>query len=647
MAKPNNIIKISAETRRSIYNMIMSHADFMGVFQGGNYEDQNIVDFLKMIWDLPAMPSADPRFKNAEADAIQHLVNNDDWDLTYTFERRFNLLAGDIKYFIKFVEVCVSPFVRSSSDEIMQYVKEINPLLNRDNCELAIEDYIDERPHFLIKSGTGFSFERKDINSNRFTIYVDKLEDNKPCFFLESIIWDDYGHKTSFKLHYIDQDGKNLSVGKVKICKKNENKTLDVIPMSFLSLDSNYCSLGQDKSYYSNLKIILGEDAMAFLYAMRDAAAFSRISDDFENDLGFRHSLLRDNSADIALNLGRYVLAGFDPDERVNFTYNTQLAYAPDFNFNIKFDFGRINQEDKFNRVIAIIGENGAGKTSLLSNLAKSIANQQKDCFLPHYPMFTKVVAASYSIFDKFYDIDARAFNFEYCGMHNNEGGLMDLEQLKARHKRNAETINALNRGLCLKKFLDNILPNDMLESLFEKDRRETRFKYNVYEDYYGKMSSGQTMLTNLIIDITANVRSNCLIMIDEPEVHLHPNAITQIINVVNLVCDRFSSCCIMATHSPLVIQSLLSRNVLIMERDIDGMPVVRQMRVESLGENLSTINEEIFSNGQRDKYYRQLIEKAVEGKESMEQVLQELQNGELPMSLTSYMLIDKYLNHD
>lgn len=647
MVNQNNQIKISAETRRSVFNKIMSHADFMGVFHGVNYEDQNIVDFLKLIWDLPAMPSEDHRYKNAEADARQHLINNDDWDLTYTFEQRFNLLAGDIKYFVKFVETCVSPFVRASSEEIMQYVKEINPLLNKDKCELAIEDYIDEKPHFIIKSGTGFTFERKDINSNRYTIYVDKLGDNKPCFFLESIIWDDYGHKTSFNLSYIDKDGNYLNVGNVKICKKNENKTIDVIPKSFLSLDSNYCSLGQDTSYYSNIKRRLREDAMAFLYAMRDAAAFSRISDDFENDSGFRHSLLRDNNADIALNLGRYVLAGFDPDERVNFTYNTQLAYAPDFNFNIKFDFGRINQEDNFNRVIAIIGENGVGKTSLLSNLAKSIANQQKDCFLPHYPMFTKVVAASYSIFDKFYDIDARAFNFEYCGMHNNEGGLMDLEQLKARHKRNAETINALNRGLSLKKFLDNILPNDMLESLFEKDRRETKFKYDVYEDYYGKMSSGQTMLTNLIIDITANVRSNCLIMIDEPEVHLHPNAITQIINVVNLVCDRFSSCCIMATHSPLVIQSLLSRNVLIMERDIDGMPVIRQMRIESLGENLTTINEEIFSNGQRDKYYRQLIKMAVEGKDSMEEVLQELQNGDLPMSLTSYMLIDKYLKHD
>lgn len=644
MLNQNNQIKISAETRRYIFDKIMSHSDFLGVFQGDNYEDQNIVDFLKMIWDLPAMPSEDSRFKNAEADARQHLVNNDDWDLTYTFEQRFNLLAGDTKHFIKFVEACVSPFVRASSEEIMQYVEEINPLLNRDNCELAIEDYIDDRPHYIIKSGTGFSFDRKDIHSNRYTIYVDKLGDNKPCFLLESITWDDYGHKTSFYLDYVKEDGSYSRVGKVKICKKNVDKTLDVIPKSFLSLDSNYCSLGQDTSYYYKIKEILGEDAMAFLYSMKDAAVFSRISDHFENDLGFRHSLLRDNNADTALNLGRYVLAGFDPDERVNFTYKTRLAYSSDYDFNIKFDFGRINQEDNFNRVIAIIGENGVGKTSLLYNLAKSIANQQKDCFLPHHPLFTKVVAASYSMFDRFYDIDARAFNFEYCGMHNHKGGLMDPDQLKERHKRNAETINALNRGLNLKKFLGNILPCDMLEDLFGEG---SMFNYDVYEHYYTKMSSGQTMLTNLIIDITANVRSNCLIMIDEPEVHLHPNAITQIINVVNLVCERFSSCCIMATHSPLVIQSLLSRNVLIMERDVDGTPVVRQMRIESLGENLTTINEEIFSNGQRDKYYRRLIKRAVDGKESMEQVLQELQNGDLPMSLTSYMLIDKYLNHD
>lgn len=113
----------------------------------------------------------------------------------------------------------------------------------------------------------------------------------------------------------------------MKICKKNAATTLDVIPESFLSLDLDYCSLGQETSYYSNIKNILGDNAMSFLNAMKDAAAFSRISDDFVNDSGFRHSLLRDNSADTALNLGRYVLAGFDPDERVNLHTRLDLLF--------------------------------------------------------------------------------------------------------------------------------------------------------------------------------------------------------------------------------------------------------------------------------------------------------------------------------
>ena len=50
-----------------------------------------------------------------------------------------------------------------------------------------------------------------------------------------------------------------------------------------------------------------------------------------------------------------------------------------------------------------------------------------------------------------------------------------------------------------------------------------------------------------------------------------------------------------MATHSPIVIQELLSRNVIIMDRDVDGSPIVRPMRLESMGENLTTITQEII----------------------------------------------------
>lgn len=43
MKNPNGQIKISTETRRSIFDKIMSHADFLGVFYmnnlGGNLQD--------------------------------------------------------------------------------------------------------------------------------------------------------------------------------------------------------------------------------------------------------------------------------------------------------------------------------------------------------------------------------------------------------------------------------------------------------------------------------------------------------------------------------------------------------------------------------------------------------------------------------
>ena len=62
----------------------------LGRYGGGmSYEDLNVVDFLKLIWDLPAMRSEDDRFRNAEADAVQHMVNNDDWTLDDALLRRF------------------------------------------------------------------------------------------------------------------------------------------------------------------------------------------------------------------------------------------------------------------------------------------------------------------------------------------------------------------------------------------------------------------------------------------------------------------------------------------------------------------------------------------------------------------------------
>ena len=173
------MIRLTAEIKRAVYDCIMAQNNPLGKYGNAmNYEDLNVVDFLKLIWDLPAMPSEDGRFRNAEADAHQHMVNNDDWTLEEALLRRFNLLAGEQKYFIKFVEAIVSSEVRESREEIDGYVRVINPILNHADCGLAIQDYVNGMPCYRIHDGKVHEVLPTDLSTNSTPIFVDEKPDS-------------------------------------------------------------------------------------------------------------------------------------------------------------------------------------------------------------------------------------------------------------------------------------------------------------------------------------------------------------------------------------------------------------------------------------------------------------------------------------
>ena len=183
-------------------------------------------------------------------------------------------------------------------------------------------------------------------------------------------------------------------------------------------------------------------------------------------------------------------------------------------------------------------------------------------------------------------------------------------------------------------------MPKDIFEELFD-DTGE--FHENEYLKIHEQLSSGQKMLMNLIIHIIGNIRPNTLLIIDEPEVHLHPRGITEFVALVDKICRDYDSCCILATHSPIVIQELLSRNVIIMDRDVDGSPIVRPMRLESMGENLTTITQEIFGRDNNEPIYIKKIKRLVGKSSSLEDIINSIQNNNVPISMPLYLLIDKY----
>ena len=638
------MILLSAEIRRKIYDVIMAQETPLGRYgEGASYEDLNVVDFLKLIWDLPAMPSEDNRFRNAEADAHQHMVNNDDWSLEDALLRRFNLLAGEQKYFIKFIEAIVSPEVRGTKDEIEKFVGVINETFSDVDCELAIEGYLGELPCYRLKEGRNHVVHPRDLGVNSLPIYVDEEPQRYPSFKLSQDIWDDYGYKTRYRLYYCVARNQFQQVGQVRIMKRNENETYGKLPSGEISLGKEYCSLGQSIGYYERIKSIFGAQYRDFLYAMRDVALFSQICDEFSDTSAFKHSLLRYQEAEEAFQNAEYFLAGYSPDEPLSFVFKAQLPYYDTEPLNIKFEMGNIQYEDNLNRVMALIGYNGVGKTTVLSQLAECIVQGKDDRFVPRKPIFKKVISASYSIFDKFYNVEGTSFNYTYCGIQKSGGGLMSVEETAQRRVRSIDMMKRPESKRKLYLYLKMLLPKELVEPLFDNDTCE--FKEAVYVENSQKYSSGQSMLMNLIIEIVAHIRQNTLILIDEPEVHLHPKGITTFITILNRICKEYSSCCVLATHSAVIIQELLSRNVIVMDRQEDGTPVVRPMRVESLGENLTTITEEIFGRNDVSPYYKRVVKGLVDDYDNIDDVLHLIQNNDVPVSMPLYMLIDKYFS--
>ena len=642
------MLQLTPEIKRTVYDVIVSKGNFYGKYSEGSYadDDLNIVNFLKKIWDLPTMKSEDPRFRNAEADATQHLINNDDWDTDYIYEKRFNLLAGDQKHFVKFVELVVSPFVRHDRKEMEEYVAAINAALKPAKCELAVEDYLDGEPIYHLLDGLGHTTFPSDIRQNQIPIFVDSDPDEYPALELCEFMWDDFGYKTRYKLFYHENEQHCGLLGVVKLMKKNEIETYGKLPKRFLYLTEEFCSLGQSLTYYRKVKDTFGHSYKSVLNALRDAACFSRICDESIGQSIFKVSLLRESEADKALQFAQYELAGINYREDRSFVFKAQLPYKQDDErLNIKFNLGKVYQENNLNRIIALIGDNGVGKTTVLSQLAEALVNGSKELFNPQLPVFSKVIAVSYSIFDSFFKIQGTSYNYVYCGMQSLHHRLMTEDELAARRRNSLELLKKKDKGCAtLYHLLLRVIKEDIVNQMFEDDYTFSEAKF---QEVHNWLSSGQTMLLNLVIEILANIRQNTLLLMDEPEVHLHPQGITELIHIVDSLCEKYSSCCIMATHSAIIIQELLSRNVVVMDREPDGSPIIRPMRLESMGENLTTITQEIFGRNSKEPLYMKKIRELVETYKSMDEVLQEVQNNDIPISMPMYLLLDKLFSEN
>lgn len=469
---------------------------------------------------------------------------------------------------------------------------------------------------------------------------LDEIKD--PHFTLQFRNWDDYTRKTCFYLNYYGIDTYKY-IGLVKIGHKEEKETLKLLKSNFLELDEDFFSLGQSNQFYQTLLKTIGKNLFnEYLEAMNDMAFLDAVRDRYEFNSNFRVSLLRTSEAEKAFNEAKKVLYGIKIIRDFNFIYKSTLENAEtehEVNFNFSEDIGLPN------RIIALIGKNGTGKTQFLAKFALDLSGEsdnilENDTFFPSRPLFSKVIAISYSAFDKFsLPKKNKNFSYKYCGLKDDSGKLLSSKKMIENYKASINLIKHQRRYNTWNLVISSIIGKELAEKFYDEIFEEEN--YDFLNDQSKLLSSGQSFLMYVITEVLAHIKGNSILLFDEPEMHLHPNAIANFIRMLEMILKKYDSFSILATHSPIILQEIPSLYVNVFDRE-GNVPMIYKLGIESFGENLDVLTETVFKTIEVEDNYKTVLQNLSKNN-SYKEVLN-LFNNKLSLNAKTFLL-NQYQN--
>ncbi len=461
-------------------------------------------------------------------------------------------------------------------------------------------------------------------------------KESYPCVVLMEDRWNDHGYYTACKVYVcLRPGGESKSVGKIRVMYLGQNEGKWVFSDGlepFDNLDTNFCSLASNYEFYKKLKEIDDKFAIDYLKAIRDVSYNPKIWKLFSEDQCFQTSLLRDRS--IATELRENVPKLFSGKRQryVNeFDFMTRL---PGANNDTKINFNFNNKYSPLvdNRVMLLVGINGAGKTQLLSNLAitlngfvseKSVVNvseifdkRSKSGKVDPAPSFYSVVAISFNAFDKFEipeNGDNSKYSYTYCGIRKDAQSLYSESDIIDKIQCTVDSMDTTR----METFLGSI------KNILGIEKADKFLAANV-AGRYKEMSAGQRLVLNILSHLVANLKKRTLVLIDEPETHLHPSLMTSLISEIFMLLEKYNSFAVIATHSPLIAQQIPSDSIRVISRDQNYVDVTYP-DIECFGGSLSEISNALFEVREYERDYTTTIRKLLKASDYDPQAVEDL----------------------
>ena len=475
--------------------------------------------------------------------------------------------------------------------------------------------------------------------------------------YLKRDRWDDYHYNTAFNLFYCKENGSLTPIGWVKVAYKNMGRgtVLDKIPKKFTSLDDEYFSLGQSVDYYDNLRLLGDEIRETVLIALKDVALDPSLLRENLNEDAMRYSLLRGVSPSSVNEQFHRVACGGVPLTEYNFTYSvSQNNYKSE---SVELLFSVTPSSTPPTNIHAIIGTNGAGKTTLIKDVLSTVYNldraqgsfsyNSKDA---NSGKFANVVAVSFSPFDSFAEINQLIqktdadfrIPYTFVGLDKSSEDLStsitnqfikSLSLCKANpHKKElwSDSIELLKSDPVFAELEIDALTREEAETISA-------------EDLFSSLSSGHKVVLLTITCCVAHIAEKSLVVIDEPEHHLHPPLLSALIRSLSrLLIDR-NGVAIISTHSPVVLQEVPSDCVWKIRR-LGNHQIAERPMIQTFGANAGTLISEVFGLEVTKSGFHQMIEEAVDQAEDFDDIVSSFghQLGDEALILARALLANK-----
>lgn len=135
------------------------------------------------------------------------------------------------------------------------------------------------------------------------------------------------------------------------------------------------------------------------------------------------------------------------------------------------------------------------------------------------------------------------------------------------------------------------------------------------------ELSSGQRLFSYIVINILGAIRRNSLIIVDEPELFLHPNLEIAFLRMLKSILRAFGSKALIATHSLVTVREMPSECVHVLDRTDDGV-VIKHPPFETFGGDIQRISSYVFGDKSVSKPFEEWIREQIQEKGGAEQLL-------------------------